>query len=81
MAFRTQDVDARQALRRALESLHAGHFDPRHPEGASANALEAIAWSLIGLLGDKIDAEAKPAGGELSSELRARGFLEIDKQA
>lgn len=43
-------LDPHEALRRAVESLTGGHFDNRDVAGAQANALESIAWSLIGLL-------------------------------
>lgn len=42
--------DAGEALRKAMQSLAEGHFDNRHEGGAQVNALESIAWSLIGLL-------------------------------
>lgn len=47
-------LEPREALRRAVKSLEDGPADPRTVEGAKVNALESIAWSLIGLLGDRI---------------------------
>ena len=43
-----------EALRRAVKSLEDGPADPRTVEGAKVNALESIAWSLIGLLGERV---------------------------
>lgn len=47
-------LDPRDALRRAVKSIEDGPADPRTVEGAKVNALESIAWSLIGLLGDRL---------------------------
>jgi hypothetical protein len=68
-------VDPREALRRAVKSLEDGPADPRTVEGAKVNALESIAWSLIGILGDRVHAERTSTGrpqprGELTGELR-----------
>ena len=73
-------MDPRDALRRAVKSLEDGPADPRTIEGAKVNALESIAWSLIGLLGDRLHAErpsrphstpsAASAPDSLSGELR-----------
>src|ERR1041385_3009851 len=54
--------DPRDALRRAVKSLEDGPADPRTVEGAKVNALESIAWSLVGLLGDRLHAE-RPSHG------------------
>ena len=75
-------ADPREALRRAVKSLEDGPADPRTIEGAKVNALESIAWSLIGLLGDRLHAErpsrphpsaqaAPPSPDSLSGELRS----------
>ena len=73
-------LEPREALRRAVKSLEDGPADPRTVEGAKVNALESIAWSLIGILGDRVQhhdherpvpARSHPqAGGALTSELR-----------
>ena len=70
-------LEPREALRRAVKSLEDGPADPRTVEGAKVNALESIAWSLIGLLGDRVHSERPshgrpaPASAEnLSGELR-----------
>lgn len=71
-------LEPREALRRAVKSLEDGPADPRTVEGAKVNALESIAWSLIGLLGERLHHEhERPAprphaagSGALSSELR-----------
>lgn len=70
-------VAAEQALARALAALQDGRHDPRIPEGAQANALESIAWSLIGILSQGTDAApaANEAARSMSEELRRRGFL------
>ena len=70
--------DPREALRRAVKSLEDGPADPRTVEGAKVNALESIAWSLVGLLGDRVNHERPaPAArthaqqGALTNELRS----------
>ncbi|HUR25699.1 MAG TPA: hypothetical protein VM327_06785 [Candidatus Thermoplasmatota archaeon] len=55
-------MEPREALRRAVKSLEDGPADPRTVEGAKVNALESIAWSLIGILGDRVHAE-RPSHG------------------
>lgn len=81
-------ADPREALRRAVKALEDGPADPRTVEGAKVNALESIAWSLVGLLGDRVHREhdherpprPHPAGsGALSSELR--GILGLEEPA
>ena len=57
-----QALEPREALRRAVKSLEDGPADPRTVEGAKVNALESIAWSLIGILGDRVHAE-RPSHG------------------
>jgi hypothetical protein len=54
-------LEPREALRRAVKSLEDGPADPRTVEGAKVNALESIAWSLIGLLGDRTHVQERPA--------------------
>jgi hypothetical protein len=51
-------VSPDEALHRAVLALAQGHFDDRSLEGAKANALESIAWSLAGLLAEKVEAGA-----------------------
>lgn len=72
-------TEPREALRRAVKSLEDGPADPRTVEGAKVNALESIAWSLIGLLGDRLHHQherpeprvhAAPPGA-LTTELRS----------
>ena len=78
-------TDPREALRRAVKALEDGPADPRTVEGAKVNALESIAWSLVGLLGDRLHHEherpPRPhvVGGALSSELR--GILGLEEPA
>lgn len=69
-------MEPREALRRAVKSLEDGPADPRTVEGAKVNALESIAWSLIGILGDRVHSE-RPLHGRphaapesLTGELR-----------
>lgn len=73
-------TEPREALRRAVKSLEDGPADPRTVEGAKVNALESIAWSLIGLLGDRLHHQherpeprvhAPAAPGALTNELRS----------
>jgi hypothetical protein len=82
-------VDPHDALLRALKALTEGHFDGREVQGAQANALESIAWSLAGLLAERVEtAPVRPASGRpapaphgstdsLSHELLARGFVPL----
>ncbi|MCA1810861.1 MAG: hypothetical protein LC623_02495 [Halobacteriales archaeon] len=83
-------LDPHEALLRALRALTEGHFDPRETQGAQANALESIAWSLAGLLAERIEtapvrpASVRPAphsasatSDSLSHELVARGFVPL----
>ena len=82
-------MEPREALRRAVKSLEDGPADPRTVEGAKVNALESIAWSLVGLLGDRLRHEHErpsPASrphasgsGALTSELR--GILGLEEPA
>ena len=73
----TPALEPREALRRAVKSLEDGPADPRTVEGAKVNALESIAWSLIGLLGDRLHVERPahgrpaPASDNLTGELRS----------
>ena len=76
-------LEPRDALRRAVKALEDGPADPRTVEGAKVNALESIAWSLIGLLGDRLHHQherpeprphaAPPAAapGALTNEIRS----------
>jgi hypothetical protein len=84
-------VDPHDALLHALKALTEGHFDGREVQGAQANALESIAWSLAGLLADRVETAPvrppsmsrpvverhAPAEGSLSHELVARGFVPL----
>ncbi|MEA3203697.1 MAG: hypothetical protein QOI63_1376 [Thermoplasmata archaeon] len=83
----SKPVDPHEALLRALKALTEGHFDGREVQGAQANALESIAWSLAGLLAERVEtAPVRPAGmrppahaasDSLSHELVARGFVPL----
>lgn len=75
-------MPANDALAQALAALTAGRHDPRLAEGAQANALESIAWSLIGILSAQTEGtpQAPTEARSLSDELRSRGFLHIDPQ-
>lgn len=75
-------VPANDALAQALAALTAGRHDPRLADGAQANALESIAWSLIGILSKQTASTPQASTEErsLSDELRSRGFLQIDPQ-
>lgn len=48
-------IDPYEALARAVRALNPGQFDDRSMDGAKVNALISIAWSLAGLLGEKLD--------------------------
>lgn len=52
-------IDPQDALRRAVEAIEAGPWDPRSADGARQNALDSIAWSLIGLLGQMQQDDAR----------------------
>ncbi len=75
-------VTPEQALRQALDALQGGRHDPRIPEGAQANALESIAWSLIGILaqGKSAAPAASEAALSMSEELRKAGFLQMGQR-
>jgi hypothetical protein len=74
-------MEPKEALRRAVKSLEDGPADPRTVEGAKVNALESIAWSLVGLLGDRLRHEHErpspaarphaPGASPLTNELRS----------
>lgn len=76
--------DSRTALERATRCLEDGAFDPRTTDGATTNALESIAWSLIGLLHERREAEAEALGDAaqetLTQALRDAGLLELPRQ-
>jgi hypothetical protein len=42
--------NASDALRMAMTAMENGHWDKRSQEGSRLNALDSIAWSLIGIL-------------------------------
>lgn len=66
------------ALRLAIDALQSGRHDPRDLLAAQANALESIAWSLIGLLAQRASlAEGSSAEQTLSQDLRKRGFVPL----
>lgn len=70
-----------EALRLAVAALTAGRHDPRIADGAQANALESIAWSLIGLLASQQGGAAGKEGGlSMSEELRKLGFLQVGQR-
>ncbi len=70
-------VEPGQALQRALQSLTDGPGDSTSIEGAKVNALESIAWSLIGLLSERVD---DPLVEDLTSALQSYGFVTVPSQ-
>ena len=71
-------VAAKEALANAIAALTEGRHDPRIADGAQANALESIAWSLIGLLRSQVESPTKsPELRSLSDELQSAGFLKL----
>ena len=70
-------ADPSEALRRAMGSLRDGHFDGRHESGAKVNALESIAWSLIGLLGRELAADRESES--LSEAFQNSGMIMASK--
>jgi hypothetical protein len=71
-------VAAKDALAHAIAALTDGKHDPRIADGAQANALESIAWSLIGILRSQVESPSKsPDLRSLSDELQSAGFLKI----
>jgi hypothetical protein len=70
-----------EALRRAVQALEDGPADPRTMEGAKVNALESIAWSLVGLLGSRVREGGAPAahGGKDSLHGEIRTILGVDE--
>ena len=79
MTDRSTRASPEEALHRAVEALVAGAHDARHVEGAQANALESIAWSLVGLLAEKVEPEGSDRE-TLSEGLQSRGLLGLDRQ-
>lgn len=91
MAVAERPLDPHQALLRAVAALTEGHFENRDVQSAQANALESIAWSLAGLLAERVEtAPVRPpsvrasghgttttAADSLSHELLARGFVPL----
>lgn len=84
-ALQQPGVAPAEALRLAVQALQAGRHDPRLPDGAQANALESIAWSLIGLLARDAAtapgaeaAAATEAQRTLSEDLRRAGFVHLE---
>jgi hypothetical protein len=84
-ALQQPGVAPADALRLAVEALQAGRHDPRLPDGAQANALESIAWSLVGLLARDVSAAPSaqtPVLGDaqrtLSEDLRRAGFVHLE---
>jgi len=67
-----------EALRHAVACLQEGR-DPRDLEGAKANALESIAWSLAGLLADKIEAAPSRETG-LQQTLERAGLIDLRRK-
>ncbi len=49
------NIDTEEALRNAVRALMDGPGDPRSVDGAKVNALQSIAWSLIGVLAKDAD--------------------------
>jgi hypothetical protein len=70
--------DASDALRQAISALETGHWDRRSQEGARLNALDSIAWSLIGILGHL---EGKAPGAQRAApkpQSRKRHFDDLE---
>jgi hypothetical protein len=74
-------TDPTEALRRAVRALEDGPADPRTLEGAKVNALESIAWSLVGLLGRQLHEGDAPStrGGKDSLHGEIRSILGVDE--
>jgi len=69
-------MDPREALVNAHRSLTDGPGEPTSIEGAKVNALESIAWSLMGLLADRVGDEASQ---DLSSSLKKLGLVDLER--
>lgn len=73
----SNDVDADDARQLAVKCLTPGNFDGRDVNGAMANALESIAWSLIGL---SKKSETNDSGREgLDDALHRIGLLRVEQ--
>jgi hypothetical protein len=69
---------ASEPLRKALSALEQGNWDKRSQEGSRLNALDSIAWSLIGIL-SHLERSEKPAAPAPSRPAPSRrGFDELD---
>lgn len=55
-------MDTEEALRHAIRALLDGPGDPRSVDGAKVNALQSIAWSLIGILAKDLELSDDPQG-------------------
>ncbi len=73
----TKQVDTGEALRHAIRSILDGPGDPRSVEGAKVNALQSIAWSLIGLLAKDVDLDADSPGSMAELVDRAGLLAEV----
>ncbi len=70
----TKQVDTEEALRHAIRSILDGPGDPRSVDGAKVNALQSIAWSLIGLLAKGVDLNGD-AQGSMAELVDRAGLL------
>lgn len=68
--------NASESLRMALGALEHGHWDKRSQEGSRLNALDSIAWSLIGILSHLERSEATAAAS--ARPHARRGFDDLD---
>ncbi len=66
-------VSPRDALAEARQALLDGPAEPSSVEGAKVNALHSIAWSLMGLLAEKI--EDPQASEGLNESLQKLGLM------
>lgn len=69
----TRKIDADEALGHAVRSMLDGPGDPRSVDGAKVNALQSIAWSLIGLLAKDTDFASNE--GAVSDLVERAGLL------
>lgn len=67
---------ASEALRMAVSALEHGQWDKRSQEGSRLNALDSIAWSLIGIL-SHLERSQESAPSTRPTHVR-RGFEEVD---
>lgn len=72
-----EPIDSQEALLQAYQAITNGRGDPNGVEGAKINALESIAWSLIGLLARRIATVEGDLEVGFEESLKELGLLKV----